>query len=38
MMTRVLPLVMIVHAAFDLAAAILIYRGLETRMAHLFFR
>jgi hypothetical protein len=36
--TRALPLVMIVHAAFDLAAAYLIYHRLETTVAHWFFR
>jgi membrane protease YdiL (CAAX protease family) len=35
---RALPLVMIVHAAFDLAAAYLIYHRLETTVAHWFFR
>src|SRR6185503_9412864 len=35
--TRALPFVMIVHGAFDLAAAYLIYHGLETTVAHWFF-
>jgi membrane protease YdiL (CAAX protease family) len=33
-----LPLVMIVHAAFDLTALAMIYWNLETRVAHLIFR
>ena len=36
--TRSLPFVMIVHAAFDLTALYLIYRGLETGVAHWFFK
>ena len=36
--TRGLPLVMIVHAAFDLTAAYMIYHRLETGVAHWFFR
>jgi membrane protease YdiL (CAAX protease family) len=36
--TRALPLVMTVHAAFDLAAAYLIYHRLEATVAHWFFR
>ena len=33
-----LPLLMIAHAAFDVAAVVLIYNGLETGVAHWFFR
>jgi len=33
-----LPLVMVTHVAFDLTAYALIYWGLETRVAHWFFR
>jgi membrane protease YdiL (CAAX protease family) len=36
--TRALPFVMIVHAAFDLAAVWLIYNGWETTVAHWFFK
>src|SRR5262245_6401577 len=36
--TRTLPFVLLVHAAFDLTALVLIYNGLETRVAHWFFR
>ncbi|MBI1797328.1 MAG: CPBP family intramembrane metalloprotease [Candidatus Eisenbacteria bacterium] len=36
--TRALPLLMIAHAAFDLAAYALIYWSLETRVAHWVFR
>jgi membrane protease YdiL (CAAX protease family) len=35
--TRALPFLMVVHAAFDLAAAWLIYHRLETTVAHWFF-
>jgi membrane protease YdiL (CAAX protease family) len=36
--TGALPLVMITHAAFDLAATAIIFMGWETRLAHVFFR
>jgi membrane protease YdiL (CAAX protease family) len=36
--TRALPLVMITHAAFDLAATAIIFMGWETRLAHVFLR
>jgi membrane protease YdiL (CAAX protease family) len=36
--TRALPFLMILHAVFDLTAAWIIYHGLETTVAHWFFR
>jgi len=36
--TRRLPLLMIIHAAFDLTALTIIYLGLESRVAHWVFR
>jgi membrane protease YdiL (CAAX protease family) len=36
--TRALPFLMIAHAAFDITAAWLIFHGLETTVAHWFFR
>jgi len=36
--TGALPLIMIAHAAFDLAATAIIFLGWETRLAHLFIR
>jgi len=35
--TRALPMLMIMHASFDLTAAYLIYHRLETTVAHWFF-
>ena len=36
--TRRLPLLMIIHAAFDLTALAIIYFGLESRVAHWVFQ
>ena len=37
-LTGQLPLLMVTHAAFNLTAIVIIYWGLETRVAHLIFR
>jgi membrane protease YdiL (CAAX protease family) len=37
MVTGALPLIMIIHASFDLTAAAIIFMGWETRLAHAFF-